>query len=554
MVVLDANLKILKKETKLSLEKIKEVLFTLGFEVEGYNEKEDILKIEITPDRPDLLSTQAVVRLLNFYLGKKPKTQKVRKSKYKIYIHPNTKKVRPYTASAVVKGLKLNEDLLKEMIWLQEKLHTTFLRNRKKGAIGVYPMEKIKFPIRYMALPKKKIRFQPLDSFREMTGQEILEKHPTGQKYGFLLKKFSSYPVFIDAKKQILSMPPIINSELTGRVTEKTKNVFIECSGHDLEFLKRVLNILVSWFQDVGGKIYEVRHFYGKKRISLPDLSYEKIRVNTKTIQSLLGLSLKKKEIKNLLERMQYRVLKQTKSYLDIEYPAFRTDILHEVDVVDDVMRVYDVNKIPSMLPRVYTTAKTLKEEDNKLKLKEIMFSLGFQEVFTFSLTNKQKQFSKFLTKGKKEWKEFVPLLSSEEAGLNMLRISILPELVEVSSNNKDKEHPIKIFEVSDILLPNPKKETRSENKTVLSAIVTHAGANFTDTRRILQTLEKTLDKKFVLRESRYPFLIVGRQADVYIKDKKIGLIGDLHPLVLENFNLYYPTSVLEIDFEPLFL
>jgi phenylalanyl-tRNA synthetase beta chain len=228
-----ANIKFSRKIFEKEIGKLDEAMQTkiamFGTTLESFNDDE--IELEIFPNRPDLLSYQGFKRSFLAFLGKKTGLKK-----YKIYppekdfvvdIDSSVKNVRPYTACAIVKGLKFDDEKIKELIEIQEKLHFTVGRNRKKVAIGIYPLEKIKLPITFEAKEPDRIKFIPLESEREMTGLEILQRHPTGRDYAHLLAGKEKFPIFIDSAKNILSMPPIINSKMTGKVDFQTTSVFI---------------------------------------------------------------------------------------------------------------------------------------------------------------------------------------------------------------------------------------------------------------------------------------------------------------------------------------
>ena len=251
---------------KLDDEKLKDRISMLGTDLEKVDDKEII--VEVFPNRPDMLSEEGFARAFSSFIGVKTglKKYEVKKSNFKVKIEGSVKNVRPYTSCAIVKNLELNEERIKSIIQLQEKLHVTYGRNRRKVAIGIYPLEAIKLPIIYKAEDPKKIFFVPLDHGDGMNGEEILEKHKAGKEYGHLLEGMKKYPIFIDAKNSILSMPPIINSEDTGRVTEETKEVFVECSGFDFETSSKCLNMIVTTLADMGAEIYEMELEFGSKK------------------------------------------------------------------------------------------------------------------------------------------------------------------------------------------------------------------------------------------------------------------------------------------------
>ncbi len=203
--------------------------------------------------------------------------------KFSVKIEPSVKEVRPFTACAIVKNLKFDDEKIREVIDIQEKLHSTFGRNRKKIAIGIYPLEKIKLPITYKAQEPEKIKFIPLEMNEEMTGRQILSRHPKGREYAHLLSDAKKFPIFVDAKGDILSMPPVINSQMTGKIDIKTRDVFIECSGFDFNVLSKTLNIIATALADMNGEIYAMNLDYGK-RIITPDFTKEKMKIKAATI------------------------------------------------------------------------------------------------------------------------------------------------------------------------------------------------------------------------------------------------------------------------------
>jgi len=295
---------------KLPLDKLKDRISMLGTDLEKVEGNEIV--VEIFPNRPDMLSEQGFARAFSSFIGIKTGLRKytVKKSNYEVIIDKSVKNVRPFTVCAVVKNLKFDDEKIREIIQIQEKLHITLCRKRKKGAIGIYPMEAIKFPIMFTAKKPRDIKFRPLEFPREITGLQILSQHPAGREYAYLLEGKDLFPIFVDANKEILSMPPIINSHKTGKVNEKTTEVFIECSGFDLEVLKTCLNIVVTAMADMGGEIYSTNVKYPPgfecKSINTPDLSPNKWKIDLKFVNKLLGLGLKESEMKKLLEKMGF--------------------------------------------------------------------------------------------------------------------------------------------------------------------------------------------------------------------------------------------------------
>ena len=249
-------IKLIGKE--IPLDELEEIILLLKGEVEEVEGKE--ITIEVTADRIDLLSTEGWVRAIKGFLEIETGIPEypILPATTHLKVDSSVLKVRPYIVAAIVRGVNLSEDALIQSLQLQEKLHMTWCRNRKKASIGIYDLDKIKPPITYLALPPEKIRFVPLDTKEEMNGREILEKHPKGIEFAHLLQGAPEYPLLIDSEGTVLSMPPIINSEDT-RVTEDTKNLFIDVTGLSEDVINYALNTIVANLAERGGKKIELR-------------------------------------------------------------------------------------------------------------------------------------------------------------------------------------------------------------------------------------------------------------------------------------------------------
>jgi len=522
-----------------------------GLGVEKITDTE--IDLEITPNRPDLLSQQGLKRYLISYF-KKPqqinyKTEKPEKN-YKVIIEKSVKKVRPFTTCAIVKNLKLDNEKIKELIEIQEKLHISYGRNRKKLAIGIYPLETIKLPIKYLALPPEEIKFLPLESKKEMTGRQILSQHPIGREYGDLLKDAEVFPIFKDANNEILSMPPIINSEKTGKISEKTKEVFIECSGFNQEYLKKTLNMIVTTLADLGGKIYQIEIQDSKNELS-PDLEQEKLEFSIENINKTLGLDFSEKQIKELLAKMGIGYEKDKKNNQSIALiPCYRTDILHEIDLSEEVAIAYGYDNFKPEIPHISTIGQEDSTAILKRKISEILVGLNLLEISTYHLSTKEKQFKNM------NIKEFKPMMIEVEESKtenNVLRHSLLAQSINILSENSDAVYPQKIFELGKVFEHSDSSDTQIKETEKLCVSLCYEKANFTEIKQILDYLTKMLDVKYEIKETENPRFIIGRIGAIFINNKEVGLIGEIKPIILKNNKIKMPVASLEIEISELF-
>ncbi len=538
---------------ELSLEQVKNAILELGMDIKGQTDDADPeLKVELTAEKVDFVSSVGIARAIKYYLGYESAVPryKINKSGMSVAVERPVAGIRPRIAAAIIRGMRIDDEILKEIIELQEKIHDSFGRDRKKAAIGIYPLGKIKFPLKYTAEPPEKIVFKPLEYTFEMNGKEILERHETGKRYAHLLTGFDKYPVLRDADGNILSMPPIINSEDVGKVSVGDTDLFIECTGYNLTHLDSIMKVLITTLIELGGSAESVKvdYFDGENYELSLDNYYDEI--DAEFINKLIGIALKPQEMIPLFNKMMYGVKGAKGTKLLVEIPCFRSDVWHDVDIADDVARAYGYNNIKPTFPQIASTASQLEFTLFRERVSQSMVSLGFLELYTYMLTSTETQFDKMSLKAKDG--EYVRLFDSADVGTNMVRTMILPEhLVALNINRKNK-YPQRIFE-NGFAVNTVGKDADPVDYACLSASIAGGKANYTKIKGVLDAVMSMNSIPFEVKEASHPFLIEGRQADVYVSGKNVGFIGELHPQVIENFGLLVPVSCLEVNLSKIF-
>jgi len=546
MTILTFDRKELESRIGVVDEKMEDRITMFGTPVEDINDNE--ISVEVFPNRPDLLSLNGFVRGFLDFLGKGKGLRKYKVNKglenYKVIIDKSVKSVRPFTACAIVRGLKLNEDKIKEIIDIQEKLHGSYGRNRKKLAIGIYPLEEIKLPIKFLARKPEDIKFQPLEFPRVINGRQILSQHPTGREYGDLLKGCDVFPIFEDAVGEILSMPPIINSEKTGKVSDKTKEVFIECSGFNQEYLKKTLNMIVCSLAEMGGSIYSMEIQDNGKSLS-PDLEPEKIIFSLEGLNKTLGLELSEKEIKNYLSKMGIGYEKNNSESVAL-IPAYRTDILHEIDLSEEVAIAYGYENFVPEIPQISTIGKEDELSILKRKVSEVLVGLGLLEVSSYHLSTKEIQFKKIGIRDFNKNDKIIEVVDSKTEN-NILRTSLLANCIKIFSENSDASYPQKIFEIGRVF---DKVENEINEKEKLCISLCYEKANFTELKQILDYLMRMFDVKYEIKESDNVSFVEGRCGEIFVDGESVGVMGEVAPVILKNNKIKMPVASLEIGVE----
>lgn len=529
---------------KLADEQLKDRISYLGTDLDSI--EGDQINVEIFPNRPDMLSEQGFSRAFSTFMGVKPGLREydVKPSGEKVIIDKSVKDIRPYTACAIAKNLSLSDENIKELIRIQEKLHASFCRNRKRAAIGIYPLEHITLPIYFKAMEPDQIKFRPLESPREMTGRQILSQHPAGREYGHLLEGLEKFPVFIDSAGNILSMPPIINSHITGKVTEATREVFIECSGFDFRVQSQCLNILVTTMADMGAEICSMELVYPNAKYVTPDLKPGRMVLDLHYANKILGLNLKEAEVERLLGRMGYGF--QNRQAL---IPAYRADVLHQIDLVEDIAIAYGYENFRAEIPAISTVAEEDRFERIKRRISEILAGLGLIEVNTYHLTSREAQADRMNLK-----LDPVEVASSATKEYNTLRQWMIPSLMQVLYENKHHEYPQNIFDIGTVFRKNPSTETGVEENDRLAVVLCSQATDFTKIKQVMDYLFRCLDIKYTMEETDHGSFIEGRVARVSANGKKIAYIGEIHPKVLESWGIDMPVAAFELNLSEMFL
>jgi phenylalanyl-tRNA synthetase beta chain len=510
----------------------------LGVEVETDGPEEIV--VDITPNRPDRLSQAGFTRSVAAYLGTAPglKRYETTPSKLKVIVDESVRDVRPYTACAVVRNLKLDEERLKEIIDMQEKLHITFCRKRKRAAIGVYPMEAISGKITYKALDADNVRFRPLESDREMSGKEILEKHPKGREYAHLLNGLAKYPLFVDAKGSVLSMPPIINSHETGKITMETTEMFLESSGSDFRICHEIMQMMCAALADMGATIHTVEIVYGRKSEHTPDMAPKRQEFYGYYVNRRLGTDVRKEQFAPLLARMGLGFEEgRTKETYYALIPPYRVDFLHQIDVVEDIAIAYGYNNIRAELPKLATVGLEANETKFARIVRHVLAGHGLLEAKNYHLLSGAYQRSLGA-------QDIVTLRSSVSEEYDALRADLLGGLLLALSRNKTHEYPQRLFEIGSVFAPG--KEGVLEEQHL--AIVLAGDADYTRARQLVDALFAALGLEGSYSPDPDGRFMAGRCARLVVEGVSAGVVGEVAPQHLETAQLAVPVAACELD------
>ena len=532
MAIITLPYKYLERLTGADKETILQRLPMIGSDVERV--EADHADVEFFPNRPDLFSAEGVARAMRGFLGIETglPSYTVQPSGISFSIDPNLSAIRPFLGSAVIRGVSFDEESIISIMGLQEALHWAVGRGRSKVAIGIHDLDSVTPPFRYIASPRTR-RFVPLDFDREISLDQILSEHPKGRDYAKVVKDFPLFPLIVDANDNVLSFPPIINGELT-RVTEKTHNILLDTTGTDAKAVNTAVTIICTAMADAGATIESVA-INGEQ---VPSLEPSERTVNVRECCDLLGIELSAKEIAALLEKMRFAAKPAGKGNVRVQVPCYRADIMHDWDIFEDVAIAYGYDKFPARISETFTIGRAHPAAILAGKVRAILAGLGFLEMMPFTLTNERVLYDMMQRPRSSLLLRIMHPISEEHT---VVRTDILPLLLEMLQANRHRELPQKLFATGDVV------EAVLTCRKV-AGVSCHAGADFSEAYACTDALAHELSLAYSVAESSDPAFIDGRRGDVLVSGKKVGVFGEIHPAVLNRFELEHPVAAFELD------
>ncbi len=548
MPVIDVNLEDLRGllGMEVTMEELRDRLPMMGTGWEG--ETEDGFQLEVFPNRPDMLSIEGLARAYSTFTGIKKglKRYEVKEAGYEVAVEEKVEGVRPWFVTAVVKNVEFDDPLIRSIIQMQEKLHVTHGRRRRKVAIGLHNLEPIEFPVTYTTKPPD-FKFRPLGERFEKDLTQILTEMHTGREYAWIVEGFEEYPMILDAKGMVLSMPPIINGEYT-RIDETTRDLFIDVTGTDLKAITEVLNIIVTTFADRGAEIYAVENRYPDGAVlKTPDLSPRMMDVDNGYVNATLGMEFAPEETAGYLAMMGHDA--EPGEDLRVSVPRYRTDIMHPIDLVEDVAIAYGYDRFVPVIPDIASEAGEEPLEIFSRGLRNFLVGFGFQEVVTFMMSNREKLFTRM---GLPE-EPIAETSNPKMEGYTSVRNRLIPSLMEVLSTNKHHPYPQNIYEVDDVVLIDPSTETGARSERRLAVALCHARANFSEVKAVTDSILGNLERDYEIEAGGWDCFIEGRRLVAKASGEPLCWAGEVRPEVLESWELEMPVAALEMDVDRLF-
>ncbi len=560
-------------------EALREDLFALGLEYEGETD-DGAFELEFAPDRLDRLSVEGIARSLRYQYGddRGVYLPRLNDPEWTILVEDTVPAGRPYVTGAVVRGLDLDATSLDSLIQLQEKLHATMGRDRAKGAIGVHDLAMLKGRVAspsvagddagpaQAAQPEKTIvyrgvapdedRFVPLDDDAERTPGDVLATHPTGETYGHLVENFDRYPAIYD-DIGLFSFPPVINGKRTEVETE-SRDLFIEMTGTDQWTIDKMLTIVCYALDARGGQIEAVEVDYGDRIKDRPDFTLDSKTVTHSRIEQTLGIDLSGEDVIDLLERSGLNADAETGGeslVYHVEIPPYRVDVLHPMDIVDDIGRAYGFNSLDPKYPDVSTVGGRHPRSRLEDAVRETLVGLGFEDLLNFYLTSEREVFDRMSLEpdesayGAREPPVITDPYSEE---YTIVRPWALPSLLMVLENNTHRAYPQNLAEIGLVAAVDESSPTNVAEHRAVTGVLARTDASYEDAKSRLQAVTAAFDVDLTTPATTHPSFISGRVATIQIDATPVGIIGEISPHVLVEHDLEVPVAGFEFRLDAL--
>jgi phenylalanyl-tRNA synthetase beta chain len=549
-----------KGKRPVSIEQVEEWLMLVKGELKGHNQETGELRVELQDsNRPDLWCCEGIARQVRIkqqgklkpyaFFGKKPK------STQRLIVGAGMEQVRPYVAACTAKGYRVTDEGLAQLIQTQEKLADIFGHKRKTVSIGIYQLPKITFPVVYELVKPDEARFTPLGMETVMTLSEMLMVHPKGLEHGHILAGQSRLPILRDANNQPLSFPPIINSREIGEVRVGDDELCVEVTGTDLSMVVLTLNIFAANLADRGAIIEPIEVQYPKTtplgtRVITPQDLGKPRTIEIATIEQALGQDLGAKLVTQALEIYGYEV-SAGKSTIKAKLPPYRQDLMHAMDVVEDVAMSRGYGSFSPEMPAQFTVGGLSRIEQTSDRARELMVGVGFQEIIS-NILGSPENYSTAMRLDGTDWGRMVEVDNAMVLTFSCLRQWMLPSLLRVEAASSRAFYPHRLFEAGDVAIPDSTHELGSRTDTVLGAVIAHATAHFSEIHSCLDVLFYHLGKEYSLEPVQHPSFLEGRAGRIVVDGKPVGLIGEVHPEVLERWQIAVPVAAFDVNLSQL--
>ncbi|GAA0710336.1 phenylalanine--tRNA ligase subunit beta [Paraclostridium ghonii] len=540
--------------------------FELGMDVRdalGINDA--LIEFEITSNRPDCRSIIGIAREAAVTLGKELKYPQINvngsNEEMEFEIDVQTELCKRYCGK-VIKDVKVGPS----PYWMQRRLIEA----------GMRPINNIVDITNYVMLELG----QPLHAFdlEDIKYNKMIVKlAQEGEKFTTLdgaQRTLTSDMLVIGNQDKTLDLAAIMGGE-NSEVKETTTSIFLEGAsfakenirstskklglrteassrfekGIDVNLTEAAVNRACQLIEELGcGKVLNgMLDYYPKKE------EVQKISVNPTRINKLLGVNVSMEQFINILENLEFKCNLVSSDKLELEVPSFRLDISEDADILEEIARIYGYENIPSATLEGNATAG-VKTDNQKFvdDIKSNSIAVGLNEILTYSFVS-PKGVDKINLAENDERREFVKIINPLGEETSVMRTTLIPNMLDVISTNlSHKVEEVYAFECGNTFRPQDGLPVEGKK---LSIGMYGKEVDFFSLKGAVETILKNVgfNGYEVEPETKNLTFHPGRCAKLVYNNICIGTFGELHPDVLENYDLNQRVYIAEIDIDSVF-
>jgi len=532
-----------------------------------------VLDIDLTPNRPDCLSILGVARELSVITGnplRKPQitiTEGDREASSLTSVTILAPDLCPRYAARIIRGVKVTPS----PAWMQQRLEAVGLRGINNVVdVTNYVLMELGHPLHafdYNLLAENRIVVR-----RACPGEEIVTiDEETRQLTDEML-------VIADAEKPVAVAG--VMGGFDSEVTEATTDVLLESAyfnpvnirktsrslgmhtdashrferGMDIEGLITAIDRAAQLIQELaGGEI--CKHTVDAYPVKF---DRQKIRLRPERVNFVLGTDIPADKMKEILVGLDFEVSDDW----EVTVPTFRPDVTREIDLVEEIARIYGYDNIPFALPTgdiplAETNAKVVLRE----KVRTVMLDCGLTEAINYSFYS-PKAFDLMYLPEDSAYRNVMRLKNPLSEEQSIMRTTLIPSLLEnVRWNINHQVDDVKLFELSSTYHPEEEGELPHERELIAGAISGSTGAgtwvdskreaDFFDIKGIVEVLLEELGLfEYEVKPTEHPTLHPARNAELCVKGESVGILGEVHPDVLDNYDIQQRVYIFELDFD----
>jgi len=525
-----------------------DLLFGSKAEVEGH--LGTTLTVSVTPDRLDLLSEGGLGLYLQGVLGTAHgipsyRAPSIDEGGTGFEVDRSVEAIRPAIAGALLRapeGRALDAGLLAEAVRFQEILHATIGRNRRAASLGIYPVERFEFPVRYALEPMPSVRFVPLDGSEEVRGDEFFASHPMAATYGPFGRLGDRCLVLQDRHGMVLSLPPVLNSRTAGEARVGDRVLLIESTGTRERTVAESVGLLLVPFVAQGWSVAPVPVVRpdGSRSDGVSTVGPHAVDLPSSVLRTLGGEGLSASQVERRLAESRLVGHPHSGGW-KVDAPPWRPDLTTAVDVGEDVLLAEGVRPEEGVMPPSRTRGRLRRETVFRRRFAAAMLGLGLAAPHTPLLVSEAAV-------ARVGGAAPLHLKNPVSAEFAFIRNRLLLSHLEVLAHNTRHGYPQRFGEVAPVIVVAPGSETGAETHYHAGMMVASDTSGFAEAASMVDYLLRTVDVAGVREPAEIPGITPGRAARTRVAGEAVAELGEVAPAVLAEVGVPVPVAWAEVD------